>query len=137
MDIEAKKQFITRFIQAMSEGDSDTIVASYHPDARLMTMGNTLISGERGLDEIAQFAPAVLEAFPDKLAFTIKNMTAEGDFIAVEAESDGMHVSGQPYHNYYHFLFELRDGKVYRLKEYMDTEMVTDILCGGQKPTSS
>ena len=28
---------------------------------------------------------------------------------------------------------EFRDGKVVEFKEYMDTERVTDILCGGQK----
>ena len=31
-------------------------------------------------------------------------------------------------------LFTLRDGKVVQLKEYMDTELATDVLCGGQRP---
>ena len=54
--------------------------------------------------------------------------------MAVEAESRGEHASGVIYANQYHFLFEFRDGKVRLLKEYMDTERVTDILCGGQRP---
>lgn len=133
MSVDSNKQFISQFIQAMSDGDSDAIVAAYHPDGSIATMGNTLISGVRGLDEIKLFAPAVLDSFPNKLQFIIKNITAEGDMVAVEAESDGVHVSGQHYHNYYHFLFEMRDNKIYRMKEYMDTEMVTDILCAGQQ----
>ena len=63
-------------------------------------------------------------------------MTAEDDRVAVEAESEGTHVSGVRYQNYYHFLFILKDSKVLLLKEYMDTEKVTDILCGGQRPVS-
>jgi ketosteroid isomerase-like protein len=54
--------------------------------------------------------------------------------VAVEAESQGEHVSGKLYTNQYHFLFEFRDGLVVCLKEYMDTERVTDILCGGHRP---
>ena len=137
MSIEKQKEFITKFINAMSEGDSDAIINAYHPEGRVETMGNTLISGSRGLDEIKSFAPAVLESFPNKLTFTIKNITAEDNRVAVEAESSGEHISGKHYNNQYHFLFELKDEKIYRLKEYMDTELVTDILCGGQRPNQS
>ena len=134
MSISRTKEFIQSLFEAMSEGDTDAIVDAYHPEGRVETMGNTLISGSRGLDEIKSFAPAVLESFPNKLKFTIKNITAEDNRVAVEAESTGEHVSGQHYNNQYHFLFELKDEKIYRLKEYMDTELVTDILCGGQRP---
>lgn len=134
MSISRTKEFIQSFFEAMSEGDTDAIVNAYHPEGRVETMGNTLISGSRGLDEIKSFAPAVLESFPNKLKFTIKSITAEDNRVAVEAESTGEHVSGQHYNNQYHFLFELKDEKIYRLKEYMDTELVTDILCGGQRP---
>jgi ketosteroid isomerase-like protein len=48
----------------------------------------------------------------------------------------GEHISGQTYSNEYHFLFEFQSGKLIRLKEYMDTERVTDVLCGGQRPLS-
>src|SRR3546814_19309820 len=62
-------------------------------------------------------------------------MTAEDDRVAVEAESEGAHVSGATYRNQYHFFMRFRDGKLTQFKEYMDTERVTDILCGGQRPT--
>ena len=137
MSISRTKEFIQSFFEAMSESDTDAIVNAYHPEGRVETMGNTLISGSRGLDEIKSFAPSVLESFPNKLKFTIKNITAEDNRVAVEAESSGEHISGKHYNNQYHFLFELRDEKIYRLKEYMDTELVTDILCDGQRPNQS
>ena len=137
MSISRTKEFIQSFFEAMSEGDTDAIVNAYHPEGRVETMGNTLISGNRGLNEIKIFAPSVLESFPNKLKFTIKNITAEDNRVAVEAESSGEHISGKHYNNQYHFLFELKDEKIYRLKEYMDTELVTDILCGGQRPNQS
>ena len=67
----------------------------------------------------------------------VKGVTAEGDRVAVEAESFFALNDGRVYNNTYHFLFEFRDGLVLRLKEYMDTERVTDILCGGQRPAAA
>ncbi len=131
---ERNKRITLQFFEAMSKGDTATLLAAYHPDVRVYTMGHTLLSGVRTLAEVAPLAEAVLGAFPKGIRFTIKAVTAEDDRVAVEAESDAVHVSGTPYHNYYHFLVRFSDdGRITEFKEYMDTELVTEVLCGGQK----
>lgn len=132
--IEQHKQVVEEFFAALNEGNVDTLLKLYDEEGTCWTSGNTLISGTMTTAQIVQGAGAVFDVFPQGLRFIIKAMTAEGDRVAVEAESIGEHVSGVTYNNHYHFLFEFRDGRVLRLKEYMDTEMVTDILCGGQRP---
>jgi ketosteroid isomerase-like protein len=134
---EQNKEFVRQFFQAMNRGDTAAIVAAYAEDGYVQTMGNTLVSGRNGKAEIAGFAGAVLEAFPEGLRFTINTLTAEDDRVAVEAQSEGRHVSGQDYQNFYHFLFRLRDGKIIALHEYLDTELATDVLCGGQRPSAT
>jgi ketosteroid isomerase-like protein len=131
---EDNKAFVRKFFEAMNAGDVDFIVQAYAQDGQLQTMGNTLISGIFSRDQIAASAGGIFEVFPQGISFTVLDMIAEGDKVAVEATSRGEHVSGQIYSNEYHFLFEIRNGKLLRLKEYMDTERVTDILCGGQRP---
>jgi ketosteroid isomerase-like protein len=131
---EDNKAFVRKFFEAMNAGDVDFIVQAYAQDGQLQTMGNTLISGIFSRDQIAASAGGIFEVFPQGISFTVLDMIAEGDKVAVEATSQGEHVSGQIYSNEYHFLFEIRNGKLLRLKEYMDTERVTDILCGGQRP---
>jgi ketosteroid isomerase-like protein len=133
---ESNKIFVERFFEAMNQGDVDFIVNAYAEDGCLETMGRTLISGTFTREQIAQSAGGIFDVFPGGLEFTLLHMTAEGDRVAVEATSKGAHVSGQTYTNEYHFLFEIRNGKLLRLKEYMDTERVTDILCGGQRPAA-
>lgn len=128
------KQRVREFFEALNAADGERIAAAYAPEGRCWTSGNTLISGVLSRDQIVAGSAAVLEVFPEGLAFTIHAMTAEGERVAVEAESKGLHVSGVEYNNLYHFLFEFRDGKLLLLKEYMDTEMITDVLCGGQRP---
>jgi hypothetical protein len=136
-EIERNKQIARDFIDAISRADTAAIVAAYAPDARVHTMGNTLISGVYTVDQVASMAGQILGAFPDGLRLFIRELTAEGDRVAIEAESDGRHVSGKHYHNYYHFLMRIRAGRIVEFKEYMDTEMATEVLCGGQRrPTS-
>ena len=131
------KAIVEKFFTALNNGDVASVVTTYADDGCVQTMGNTLISGVFGKEHIAHSAGSVFEVFPQGLRFDIQAMTAEGDRVAVEATSEGEHISGQTYTNEYHFLFEFRDGKLLRLKEYMDTEMVTDVLCGGQRPPFS
>ena len=131
------KAIVKNFFHALNNGDIDTVVNTYADEGCVQTMGNTLISGVFGKQQIADTAGGIFDVFPKGLRFDIQAMTAEGDRVAVEATSEGEHVSGQTYSNEYHFLFEFKNGKLLRLKEYMDTEMVTDVLCGGQRPPFS
>ena len=128
------KQRTLAFFDAMNRPDADAIAESYAEDGHLVTMGNTLISGRYDKSQIREFASGVLEAFPEGLKFTIELVTAEDDRVAVVAHSEGQHVSGVPYRNDYHFLFTWRDGELVELREYMDTEIATDVLCGGRRP---
>lgn len=134
MSVEDNKQKVKAFFDAMNSGDTAAIVDAYHDDGYVWTKGQTLISGKFNKAQIQAAAGGIFEAFPKGIAFTILGIIAESDQVAVEATSRGEHVSGQLYENEYHFLFTFRDGQLLSLKEYMDTERVTDVLCGGQRP---
>ena len=123
-----------QFLADTSDGNVPAIVAAYAEDGAVTTMGRTLISGTFDKDAVTMAAGRIFEAFPKGIRFTIHTMTAQDDRVAIEASSEGEHVSGQLYTNDYHFLARLRDGKIVEFKEYCDTERITDILCGGQRP---
>jgi len=131
---QENKARVTAFFEALNRADVDAIVAAYAPNGSVRTMGNTLISGTFSRDQMQATAGGILEVFPEGLTFTVLDMIAEGDKVAVEATSEGRHISGPVYSNEYHFLFEFVNGELLQLREYMDTERVTDILCGGQRP---
>jgi ketosteroid isomerase-like protein len=132
-NIEENKAIARRFFEAISSGDAAAVVNAYADDGCLETMGNMLISGVFTKQQIEAAAGQIFLAFPKGLRFTIHSITAEDDRVAIEAESLGQHASGKTYNNHYHFLMRLRDGKIVRFKEYMDTEHATDVLCGGQR----
>jgi ketosteroid isomerase-like protein len=60
--------------------------------------------------------------------FTVHALTAEGDRVAAEVESNAALVNGKVYNNHYHMLFEIRDGKIAVVKEYADTAHGRDIF---------
>jgi hypothetical protein len=120
-----------RFLDAVSRADIDAIVAAYAPDGTCWTAGSLPISGTYGVAQVAAAARGVLTVFPEGLRFTIHALTAQGERVAIEAESHGRHVSGKIYNNKYHFLMRARAGKIVEWREYMDTMHANDVLCGG------
>ena len=132
-EIERNKEIARKFFEDMSNGNVASIIDAYDDDVKIHTMGNTLISGVVNKTQAKEFAGQVLGSFPQGIRFEVHNLTAEGDRVAIEAESFATHVSGKYYNNKYHFFMRLKNGLITEFKEYMDTEMVTEVLCGGQK----
>ena len=85
--------------------------------ADLAGAGNT-----KGLDNVSE------KVFPKGLRLKIHGVIAEGNKGALEAESFADTSTGKKYSNVYHFLFELRDGKIITLREYMDTAHQIDVI---------
>ncbi|MDP4652304.1 MAG: nuclear transport factor 2 family protein [Haliea sp.] len=128
------KARVRQFLSDLSAGNVNAVVAAYAKNGSVETMGATLISGTTDFTDLQQAISSIIQVFPQGLRFTIHGMVAEGEKVAVEASSEGEHSSGQTYSNDYHFLFEFDKGLLVKLTEYMDTEQVTDVLCGGQRP---
>ena len=132
--VEDNKRLAAELVEAMNRGDTQWFLDNYADDVLVWTMGNTFISGKYNKAQVAGFADSIFDAFPDGIKFTIHGMVAEGNTVAMETESFGKHVSGRSYNNFYHMVVKFRDGKITLLKEYLDTELVTDVLAGGQRP---
>ena len=130
-NIEANKQLAVDFMDALSSGDPQRILAQYTEDVTVWTAGDLPISGTHGRDEVVALCEGLLGAFPEGLRFTVKTLTAEEDRVAIEADGLGTHVSGNIYDQRYHFLLRVRDGKVSEMKEYFDTELARRVLLGG------
>ena len=131
MGIAENKELARRFVAAISQGDVDAIQGSFADDGTVWTAGTMPISGTFSAAQVKEASHRVLDLFPDGLEIEIKGMTAEGDRVAIEAESHGRHVSGKTYANVYHFLMRVRDGKIVEWREYLDTMHAADVLCAG------
>ncbi len=95
----SNKAIVEQFFRALHAGDVDAIVNTYADDGCVQTMGSTLISGTFDKEQIAAASSGIFDVFPNGLNFEISDMVAEGEKVAVEASSEGEHISGQIYSN--------------------------------------
>jgi ketosteroid isomerase-like protein len=79
-------------------------------------------------DQLAAIGGLLAKNMKGPMKMTVHGITAEGERVAVEAESYGELNSGAIYNNKYHFLFIVRDGKITTVKEYNDTKHAGDVL---------
>lgn len=134
MSLSENKRLVEHYFDILTRNDIPALMDIYDDSMMLHVPGDTLISGSFTKPQLAEFCSSVLDAFPEGLKFKVTGMTAEDDRVAVQAESRGIHASGKLYVNKYHFLITIRDGKIVKSQEYMDTQLVTDVICGGKRP---
>jgi hypothetical protein len=127
---EDNKGLARRMIQALSDADVDFIMENYAEDFQIWTAGSLPFSGTGDRASAVAAMPTVLSLFPSGLRFSIVEMTAEGDRVAIEATSTGTTALDREYKQQYHFLMRVRDGKIVEWKEYMDTEHARKVLTG-------
>lgn len=119
------KQRVSQFFEKFSGGDLEGVAEAMHPEGCWWVSGR--IEGLSGTYPRAEFIK-LLEGVRDfyqegALSITPDTMIAEGDKVAVEAESHATLQNGKVYDNHYHFLIEFKDDKIFKVKEYMDTKL--------------
>jgi len=129
MSTETNKEVVREFMRRFSAGDAAGLLDMLAEDATWWVAGNFALSGTRSKKEFAELLTQVAAATTEGIRLTPKAFTAEGDRVAVETESYARHVNGKLYNNQYHFLFEIRDGKIRAVREYLDTMDTNEVFC--------
>ena len=129
MSIESNKQLIRDFMKSFTAGDMKAVLGLMADDATWWIGGSFPMSGTKTKAQMAELLGGIGASLPQGLSLTPKAFTAEADRVAVETESYGKHVNGKVYSNQYHFLFEVRDGKIKTIREYLDTMHANDVFC--------
>ncbi|WP_433662574.1 nuclear transport factor 2 family protein [Nocardia sp. CA-128927] len=88
--------------------------------------GRNIWAGTQTKAEMIESFSGFSAIFTTGLVMTPVGFVADGDKVAMEAESSAQVVNGKSYRNQYHFLIEVHNGKITSVREYMDTQHVTD-----------
>lgn len=118
--LEENKNLVRGFFEAINQQDLVRAEAMLSERLSWWIIGRAKISGEKDRRSVRITFKMVFRGF-EHFAFTLHDLTAEGNRVAVTAESRGRHKSGKEYNNHYHFLFFLEDRKIIQVKEYFDT----------------
>ena len=125
---QANKDIAKKFITALGAGDAETVKSLITRDIQAILPGSALIAGTRGYEEIVGVCDLFKNLTKSGVRFNIVSTTAEEDRVSMEAEGHSELVNGKAYNNYYHFLFYIREGKVCKIKEYLDTKLADEVM---------
>ena len=121
----ANERAVVDFFETLSTGDLDALIKHLHEDASWEPMVRDIPGAARHQPRdkvLNEFLAPVRGAFrPGEPKSTINFIVSDGDHVMVEARAIGLRADGKPYDNHYAWAFELKGGKILRVREYMDS----------------
>lgn len=123
MEQEQNKALVIDFIKEMGNSNVEQLKTMITDDFSWWIIGKPeylATAGEHDKEYFLGFFKGA-ELFPEGTDFKATSLISEGNSVAVEAEFKARTAMGTDYENYYHFLFVIENGKIKRMKEYMDT----------------
>ena len=129
MTTESNKTVVADFCAAFAKGDPQAIVDFMTDDVNYWILGRREIvrsAGDHSKAEMKRIFELMNERTRKPMTFTPKSMIAEGDQVALEAESYAELTNGRVYNNRYHLKITMRGGKLANVREYLDTQHVYD-----------
>ena len=131
MGVAENKRIVLGFVEALSSGNVEAAKAALADDATWWIPGSLPVSGtHRGKKAIFEDFLGQAQALfqPNSVSIQVRNAIGEGDSVAVEWIARGKSAKGRNYENYYHLMFELKDGKIQAIREYVDTLYAKEVL---------
>ncbi|WP_282780531.1 MULTISPECIES: nuclear transport factor 2 family protein [unclassified Nocardia] len=134
------KTVVQQAWQAFATHDYDTIAACFTEDAQwLAPSGNataTFFNGPSHIIGRAAISNFLAHDFPklfaENVSIDFRGFYAEGDHVIVEETMSATLSNGNAYRLDYCFVFELKDGQIHRVREYMDTAAGHRMVFGEQ-----
>ena len=135
MDADSNKKLVKDTWDAFWRGDIAAGLANMSDDITWLTPGTMTLSGLRkGKDAIRQFRFTELDIFLE-LQRTVVGLYGDGDTVILEVKAEGRLRNGEPYENAGCVVWEVENGKIVRVRQYVDTQKALAInkLFEGEK----
>lgn len=132
------ERIAVQFLQTLSSGNLEAVREMLHEEATWVPKvrdvpGAGVHRGKKGI--IDGFLAPVRGLFrPGDPKVILDSIASRGPLVMLETHSDGCLADGRPYENHYAWAIEIRDGKVFAIREYFDSHYVVNLFA--KPPTS-
>jgi ketosteroid isomerase-like protein len=128
MSTTDNKKMMQFIFQELSTGNDEPFLDAMADDMQWTWMGSgqwsrTFKGKQAVLDELWSAVRTTLKP-PYKVI--AHRFIADEDYVAVEASGQNTTPEGKVYNNKYCWVCRISEGKLHELREYMDTQLVTD-----------
>ena len=129
------KKLMEDIFAELAKGNTDPLFEAMAEDMQWIWMGSgpwsKTFKGKTAV--IGELWSAVKKTLVPPYKATALNFIAEGDYVVMEANGENVTPDGKKYNNKYCWVCRIADGKLHELREYMDTQLVTDTFLGDKK----
>ncbi len=128
MGSSENKALVRKAYEGLSLSDS-VFMDCLSEDATWTFYGTHTFAGTfKGKRDIQDRLLAPIAKIVESFKFHIDNLIAEGDQVVVEGRGECPTKDGRAYNNTYCIVVTVRDGKISRIREHLDSELVTAIF---------
>src|SRR3984957_19708498 len=130
MSAEKNRRTIEIYFEAVNRRDKEGILELLTEDFLFKGMGRhpDWMRYQWGRDAFADAPRDMSTKMKKPIAMKLLGMIAEGDQVAVQADSYGEMSNGKTYDNAYHFVFTFQNDKIREVLEYCCTYTVYDVF---------
>jgi uncharacterized protein len=118
-------EVVTSFNEALGRRDWNAFAALLGEDLSYTTMSFDLPGGGVPMDRATVLAtlPGMVDQLfaPGSPRLEITHVTTDGEWLVAELDGTGEFVTGAEYRNRYANVYQVRDGLIRTVREYMDT----------------
>jgi len=126
------ERLVVDFFTTLSTGDLERVREFFHEEATWQAMvkdipGVGVHRGKKGIvDEFLKPIRGMFAPGDPKVALT--SIASKGALVVAESRGYGHVADGRPYDNQYCWALEIKDGKIFRLREYMDSLYISKLF---------
>lgn len=119
----SNKDVVITFFTKIGENDIESLTGLMHDDLTWWTAGGDLFAnaGIRDKAGVLQIFDMVKSVFPNGMVMKFGDFLEQGDKVAFESLGYSVDTTGRMYNNTYHWQITLRDGKIFEVREHLDT----------------
>lgn len=128
--LEANKRLVLKFLELVFANTVDEAITFLDDDATWWVVGDPdrlPVAGQKDRAKTERLLRGLYKVLPEGMRFHVIGVTAEGERVAVEVQAEGNWRHIKRYFNCYHFLFQVRNGKIIAVREYLDTLRLFDM----------
>ncbi|WP_433556078.1 nuclear transport factor 2 family protein [Pseudonocardia xinjiangensis] len=127
-DLEQNKTTVLAYFLALGRNDISAMDALMTEDATWWIVPGTKFSGLHQKSEFLENISMLYATAAGDLEMEFRDITAEGDRVAIVAKGNLPMKDGRTYQSNYNFLVHMRDGKIANGKEFLDAIHVNEIF---------
>jgi ketosteroid isomerase-like protein len=124
------KQLMQDVFAELADGNGQPFMDALADDVRWTVIGSSAWSktyeGKQAI--VDQLMRPLFSQFADQYRARAALIVAEDEVVVVEARGEVTTKSGRPYNQTYCYVLRFADGRVRELTEYLDTDLVNQVL---------